>query len=93
MAVPDDVRSEPRSMGHEVQAVPTVAGSMNAIQFHDDGRLMGAACWRAARRSGLPAGWLDLTSATSEMRIKQALFEHQTVIASSRRHLRRQYCG
>jgi gamma-glutamyltranspeptidase/glutathione hydrolase len=40
-------------MGHEVKAVPTVAGRMNAIQFHDDGRLMDAACWRA---DGAPVG-------------------------------------
>jgi gamma-glutamyltranspeptidase / glutathione hydrolase len=30
-----------------VLAVPTVAGGMNAIQFHDDGSLTGAVCWRA----------------------------------------------
>ena len=53
LAVPDEVRSELRSMGHEVEAVPTVAGGMNAIQFHDDGRLTGAACWRA---DGTPIG-------------------------------------
>ena len=53
LAVPDEVRSELRSMGHEVKAVPTVAGGMNAIQFHDDGRLTGAACWRA---DGTPIG-------------------------------------
>lgn len=34
-------------MGHQVRAVPTVAGGMNAIQFHDDGTLTGAACGRA----------------------------------------------
>jgi gamma-glutamyltranspeptidase/glutathione hydrolase len=53
LAVPDAVRNELRSMGHEVLAVPTVAGGMNAIQFHDDGRLTGAACWRA---DGTPIG-------------------------------------
>ncbi len=52
-AVPDAVRHELRSMGHDVQAVPTVAGGMNAIQFHEDGRLTGAACWRA---DGTPIG-------------------------------------
>jgi gamma-glutamyltranspeptidase/glutathione hydrolase len=46
-AVPDDVRAKLVSMGHEVTAVPTVAGGMNAIQFHEDGGLTGAACWRA----------------------------------------------
>jgi gamma-glutamyltranspeptidase/glutathione hydrolase len=40
-------------MGHTVQAMPTVAGGMNAIQFHDDGMMSGAACWRA---DGTPIG-------------------------------------
>jgi gamma-glutamyltranspeptidase / glutathione hydrolase len=53
LAVPDGVRARLRSMGHEVVAVPTVAGGMNAIQFHDDGLLTGAACWRA---DGTPIG-------------------------------------
>ena len=52
-AVPEAVRNALRAMGHEVQAVPTVAGGMNAIQFHEDGRLTGAACWRA---DGTPIG-------------------------------------
>jgi gamma-glutamyltranspeptidase/glutathione hydrolase len=52
-AVPDGVRASLTSMGHDVVAVPTVAGGMNAIQFHDDGRLTGAACWRA---DGTPIG-------------------------------------
>ena len=52
-AVPEAVRNQLRSMGHQVQAVPTVAGGMNAIQFHEDGRLTGAACWRA---DGTPIG-------------------------------------
>ena len=51
--VPEAVRNQLRSMGHQVQAVPTVAGGMNAIQFHEDGRLTGAACWRA---DGTPIG-------------------------------------
>jgi gamma-glutamyltranspeptidase/glutathione hydrolase len=53
LAVPDGVRDELRSMGHDILAVPTVAGGMNAIQFHDDGMLTGAACWRA---DGTPIG-------------------------------------
>jgi gamma-glutamyltranspeptidase/glutathione hydrolase len=53
LAVPDRVRSALASMGHDVLAVPTVAGGMNAIQFHADGRLSGAACWRA---DGTPIG-------------------------------------
>jgi gamma-glutamyltranspeptidase / glutathione hydrolase len=52
-AVPDGVRADLASMGHDVVAVPTVAGGMNAIQFHEDGSLTGAACWRA---DGTPIG-------------------------------------
>ena len=52
-AVPDGVRAQLKAMGHEVVAVPTVAGGMNAIQFQDDGTLVGAACWRA---DGTPIG-------------------------------------
>ncbi len=33
--------------------MPTVAGGMAAIQFHDDGTMTGAACWRA---DGTPIG-------------------------------------
>src|ERR1700736_3005350 len=53
LAVPDNVRAKLTSMGHKVLAVPIVAGGMNAIQFHDDGLLTGAACWRA---DGTPIG-------------------------------------
>src|SRR4051812_32318403 len=53
LAVPDSVRAKLTSMGHKVQAVPTVAGGMNAIQFHEDGTMSGAACWRA---DGTPIG-------------------------------------
>ena len=52
-AVPDRVRAALASMGHDVLAVPTVAGGMNAIQFHEDGSMSGAACWRA---DGTPIG-------------------------------------
>ncbi len=52
-AVPDRVRADLAAMGHKVAAMSTVAGGMNAIQFHDDGRLTGAACWRA---DGTPLG-------------------------------------
>ncbi len=41
------------AMGHRVQRVPTVAGGMSCIRFHDDGLLEGAACWRA---DGVPVG-------------------------------------
>jgi len=53
LAVPQSVRARLSSMGHEVVAVPTVAGGMNAIQFGEDGLLTGAACWRA---DGTPIG-------------------------------------
>jgi gamma-glutamyltranspeptidase / glutathione hydrolase len=46
-AIPEHVRQTLRAMGHRVVAMATVAGGMNAIQFHDDGTLTGAACWRA----------------------------------------------
>ncbi len=52
-AVPQAVRAALAAMGHEVAAVATVAGGMNGIQFHEDGRLTGAACWRA---DGTPIG-------------------------------------
>ena len=39
--------------GHDVRAVPRVAGGMNAIEFRPDGTLLGAACWRA---DGTPVG-------------------------------------
>jgi len=45
--VPESVRQGLRDRGHTLQIMPTVAGGMNAIQFHDDGSMTGAACWRA----------------------------------------------
>jgi gamma-glutamyltranspeptidase/glutathione hydrolase len=36
-----------RDKGHDVVRMPTVAGGMSAIHFHDDGTMEGAACWRA----------------------------------------------
>ena len=52
-AVPEAVRTALSAKGHKVQVVPTVAGGMNAIQFHADGTMSGAACWRA---DGTPVG-------------------------------------
>ncbi|BBK43988.1 gamma-glutamyltranspeptidase [Allostella vacuolata] len=46
-AVPDSVRAAVAGLGHPVVPVPHVAGGMCAIAFHDDGRMTGAACWRA----------------------------------------------
>ncbi|SEO15208.1 gamma-glutamyltranspeptidase / glutathione hydrolase [Rhodospirillales bacterium URHD0017] len=45
--IPETVRQGLIDRGHRLQVMPTVAGGMNAIQFHDDGRMTGAACWRA----------------------------------------------
>ena len=47
MAFPESVRQGLRDRGHTLQVMPTVAGGMNAIQFHEDGSMTGAACWRA----------------------------------------------
>ncbi|MCA3362731.1 MAG: gamma-glutamyltransferase [Roseomonas sp.] len=33
--------------GHQVSSMPHVGGGMNAIAFHADGSMEGAACWRA----------------------------------------------
>jgi gamma-glutamyltranspeptidase/glutathione hydrolase len=44
---PESVLRVLRDRGHVVQVLPHVAGGMNAIQFHDDGTMSGAACWRA----------------------------------------------
>ncbi|HWL53836.1 MAG TPA: gamma-glutamyltransferase [Chthoniobacteraceae bacterium] len=52
-AVPESVRARLAARGHKVEVVPTIAGGMNAIEFHDDGRMSGAACWRA---DGTPIG-------------------------------------
>jgi gamma-glutamyltranspeptidase/glutathione hydrolase len=46
-AVPDDVRAGLTARGHDVVALPHVAGGMCAIAFEADGSLTGAACWRA----------------------------------------------
>ena len=45
--IPEPVRQGLAARGHKLQVMPTVAGGMNAIQFHDDGSMTGAACWRA----------------------------------------------
>jgi gamma-glutamyltranspeptidase/glutathione hydrolase len=45
--IPETVRQGLSERGHKLQVMPTVAGGMNAIQFHDDGSMTGAACWRA----------------------------------------------
>src|SRR6201996_1126538 len=46
-AIPESARVQLRALGHDVVEMSTVGGGMNAIQFHDDGTMSGAACWRA----------------------------------------------
>lgn len=46
-AIPEAVREALRRRGHELAVVPHVGGGMNAIAFHADGCMTGAACWRA----------------------------------------------
>jgi gamma-glutamyltranspeptidase/glutathione hydrolase len=50
---PEPVRQGLRERGHDIVALPHVASGMNAIQFHADGSMTGAACWRA---DGAPVG-------------------------------------
>jgi gamma-glutamyltranspeptidase/glutathione hydrolase len=52
-AVPPAVRAGLAARGHQVVAVPHVAGGMGAIACEADGSLTGAACWRA---DGSPVG-------------------------------------
>jgi gamma-glutamyltranspeptidase/glutathione hydrolase len=52
-AVPPGIRAELEARGHRIELKPTIAGGMNAIQFHPDGTMTGAACWRA---DGTPIG-------------------------------------
>src|SRR6201995_3027681 len=46
-AIPESARAKLRAFGHDVVEMSAVGGGMNAIQFHDDGTMSGAACWRA----------------------------------------------
>ncbi len=46
-AFPDAVAEALRARGHDVLRVPHVGGGMNAIRWHANGELEGAACWRA----------------------------------------------
>ncbi|WP_439576302.1 gamma-glutamyltransferase [Elioraea sp.] len=50
---PEAVRDGLRARGHEIVVLPHVASGMNAIEFHTDGSMTGAACWRA---DGTPIG-------------------------------------
>lgn len=52
-AFPESVRAGLVARGHEIVVLPHVASGMNAIEFHADGSMTGAACWRA---DGTPIG-------------------------------------
>ena len=56
--IPAEVRQGLEARGHKVQVMPTVAGGMNAIEFHDDGSMTGAACWRADGSAAAMGGGL-----------------------------------
>ncbi|CAH1650517.1 Cephalosporin acylase / Gamma-glutamyltranspeptidase [Hyphomicrobiales bacterium] len=45
--ISEAVQAELSRRGHRVTRVGRVAGGMNAIAFHPDGSMTGAACWRA----------------------------------------------
>lgn len=50
---PDAVADALAARGHAIERVPNVGGGMGGIAFHGDGRMEGAACWRA---DGTPIG-------------------------------------
>jgi gamma-glutamyltranspeptidase / glutathione hydrolase len=45
--IPPAIRMGLEARGHKLQIMPTVAGGMNGIQFHDDNTMSGTGCWRA----------------------------------------------
>ncbi|MBS0526225.1 MAG: gamma-glutamyltransferase [Proteobacteria bacterium] len=45
--IPESIRQGLEARGHKLVRMPTVSGGMNGIQFHTDGSMTGAACWRA----------------------------------------------
>ena len=46
-AIPDRVAQALTARGHRIERVRTIGGGLNAIAFHEDGGMTGAACWRA----------------------------------------------
>jgi gamma-glutamyltranspeptidase/glutathione hydrolase len=50
---PGTVADTLRQRGHDVARVGNVGGGMSIIQFHEDGMMEGASCWRA---DGTPIG-------------------------------------
>jgi gamma-glutamyltranspeptidase / glutathione hydrolase len=51
--IPTDIIAGVRDRGHKTLPMKHVGGGMNAIRFHPDGSMEGAACWRA---DGTPIG-------------------------------------
>jgi len=45
--IPETIRRSLEARGHKLVRMPTVSGGMNGVHFHADGRMTGAACWRA----------------------------------------------
>jgi gamma-glutamyltranspeptidase/glutathione hydrolase len=45
--IPDSVANALAARGHGLARVMSVGGGMSCIRFHEDGRMEGAACWRA----------------------------------------------
>lgn len=56
--IPAEVRQGLEARGHTLKVMPTVAGGMNAIEFHYDGVMTGAACWRADGSASAMGGGL-----------------------------------
>ena len=50
---PSDTEEHLAKKGHLMTRVPHVGGGMNAIEFSEDGTMIGASCWRA---DGTPVG-------------------------------------
>ncbi len=70
-------RQNSRAWATRSSRLPTVAGGMNAIAFHDDGSMTGAACWRA---DGTPVGISGGLARRAGVR-----FEAELIATSARR--------
>jgi gamma-glutamyltranspeptidase/glutathione hydrolase len=59
--IPERVRAELRSRGHDVATKRTIGGGLNGIAIRSDGSIEGAACWRAdGTPVGVAGGWAHL---------------------------------
>ena len=65
--IPASVREGLEARGHALKIMPTVAGGMNAIEFHDDGSMTGAACWRADGSAAAMGGGLARSGVRFEL--------------------------